>query len=90
MLMIVVYSSCQSDKNKESVVKVFRSLVVAGHMNSLLLQESLALFISVLKDEVYFMPLMKLLSHFIRSSDRTIVSFTMELTSLLMQYLQGR
>jgi hypothetical protein len=90
MLMIVMYSSCQTDKNKEIVVKVFRSLILAGQMNSSLVQEALALYIPVLKDEAYFMSLMKLLSHFIRSSERAVVSFTIELTSQFMQYLQGR
>ncbi|KAI5712470.1 hypothetical protein M8J75_008529 [Diaphorina citri] len=90
MLMIVMYSSCQTDKNKEIVVKVFRSLILAGQMNSSLVQEALALYIPVLKDEAYFMSLMKLLSHFIRSSERAVVSFTIELASQFMQYLQGR
>ncbi|KAL1465616.1 hypothetical protein WDU94_005171, partial [Cyamophila willieti] len=90
VMIIVMYSTCQSDKTKEAVVKVFRCLVLAGHMDSSLLKESLALYIPVLKDEAYFMPLMKLVNHFMRSSERALVSFTTELTSQLMQYLQGR
>uniref|UniRef100_A0A8D8Z1B5 Fanconi anemia group D2 protein n=1 Tax=Cacopsylla melanoneura TaxID=428564 RepID=A0A8D8Z1B5_9HEMI len=90
VILIVMYSSCQSDKTKEIVVKVFRCLVLAGHMDSCLLKESLALYVPVLKDEAYFMPLMKLVNDFMRSSERAVVSFTIELTSQLMQYLQGR
>lgn len=90
MMMIVMYSSCQSDKNKDAVVKAFRSLILSGDLNSSLLRDSLTLYVPVIKDEAFFMPLMKILSHFIRSTERAVANFTVELTSQLMQYLQNR